>query len=199
MIVPAILVYTLLVWIAIRVGRTEETDSADPGQLWIYEHLWQPILRAAAIGGLIVTAYPDIFGATRKLPAFGHVLSGGPGHSGVLLDLLLVSSIVLPFVPVIGRLPALILPVQTAIACALIFSWLCKALGVAASFWPTWGVLGSFVVLAVAGHAGGLWLMSAWQEKTGESGGAEWYEAGVLVAQLPAVLIYTHSLGTRLH
>jgi hypothetical protein len=195
---PAILVYAFMIFVAIRIGRVEEADPTDRGQIWVYEHLWQPILRALAIGALIMTAYPALFDTARQLPEFSQVLSGS-GHTGIFLDLLFVSSIALPFIPVLGRQPALILPVQTAIACALVFAWLCRAIGIDASLWPSWGVIFTFVALATAGHFGGNSLMQYFGEDPDGGDGSEWYEAAVLIVQLPAVLIYTHSLGTQLH
>lgn len=177
------------------VERVEDV----PVSGWLAEHLALPLLRVLAMLVFLGLAYPVMFGL-EGLPPLPELLSGAPRRVTALVNLLFVMSALLAVLPLVGRVQAVVLPLQGMAACALMFSWVA---GAGASLWPGWDVLGAVGLWAGTTYALGSWSL----RRFGAYIDGRWELRGtrvllldtlMLVFQLPAILVYSLALGERL-
>ncbi len=170
--------------------------------VWLWEHLYLPLLRAAALVGFILVAYPGLFGVAEG-PGVGALIAGGHARLSHLLGVVFLLSLALPALPVVGS-PALALPVQGAAGSALVFHWLAEALGApAVGYWP-----GTPALLGAAALAYGAWWAARWASAALELTGRRLWnvadagevasQALLLFLQAPALLVYSLGLGRQL-
>lgn len=170
---------------------------------WLAEHVYLPLARVFSILIFIALAYPALFGQ-REAPGIHALLTGGEHRVGHLVNLAFLTSLLLPLLPLAGRLPALVLPAQGLLAAALLFDWLAQALGVDAQLWPGWVTAGFIVLWLILGQRLAVWIAN-WPHDTGipSTAGRDlervYYETAILFFQLPAILLYTLGLGEQLH
>ncbi|MCU0936549.1 MAG: hypothetical protein MUF66_10905 [Gammaproteobacteria bacterium] len=187
-----------LAWLSARVPK----HAGHSVVVWLWEHFYLPLLRAAALAGFILLAYPGLFGVAEG-PGVGALIADGHARVSHLLGVVFLLSLALPAVPVVGG-PALALPVQGAAGSALVFHWLAEALGVpAVGYWP-----GTPALLGAAALAYGAWWAAGWAasalELTGRrlwnvaDAGEVAYQALLLFLQAPALLVYSLGLGRQL-
>ena len=168
---------------------------------WLSEHIYLPLGRVFAVLMLIALAYPVLFGV-HDAPGILQLLRSGEQRVSHLVNVGFLLSLLLPFVPVFGRLPGLVLPVQALFAAAMLFHWLAQAHGVEAALWPGWLTAILIVVWLVLAHrlaSFGAGLFTDHSQPDGADWERTWYETALVFFQIPAVLLYTVRLGQQLH
>ena len=168
---------------------------------WLSEHIYLPLGRVFAVLILIALAYPALFGV-HDAPGILQLLRNGEQRVSHLVNVGFLLSLLLPFVPVFGRLPGLVLPVQTLFAAAMLFHWLAQTRGIEATLWPGWMTAILIVVWLVLAHrlaAFGAGLFTDHSRPDAAEWERTWYETALLIFQIPAVLLYTVRLGQQLH
>lgn len=169
---------------------------------WLAEHVYLPLARIFTILIFIALAYPAMFGL-REAPGIQTLLHGGEHRISHLVNLAFLLSLLLPLLPVAGRLPGLVLPAQGLLAAAMLFGWLAQARGVDVRLWPGWTTAALIVLWIVLGQRLAVWIA----QQLGETryhptdGDPErvYYETAILFFQVPAILLYTLGLGEQLH
>jgi len=200
--VTAYLLVSLLVeWLGGRLlARVSDIASTH----WLAEHLLIPAARALALVAFILFAYPTLFGLAEA-PKLAELLAAGRGRITSLVNLSFALSLLLPLLPVIGRLPALVLPIQGMAAASLLFHWLVATQPSAwIEYWPNWPALGILLAMAFAGHALARWLSDIFAtalQRHYEKAGLEAliYRSIILALQAPVILFYGLLLGRQLH
>lgn len=171
--------------------------------LWLWMHLYAPMMRAAILMAFLLMAYPILFGLTDA-PTVTLLLTGGDGRFGHLLGTVFLLSLVLPLVPAFAALPALVLPIQGIAGAALLFHWLTAATGATpVSYWPGGRVLLGVIALSWAAHwlavrAAGAIEHIARQRFQVADLGELLIEGLLLFLQAPAIILYTMALGGQL-
>ena len=200
----ALIAYTLVSLLVEWLGRRLLVSVGDiESSHWLAEHLLIPAARALALVVFILLAYPALFGLSEAAK-LGELLSAGRGRITSLVNLTFVLSLLLPLLPVIGRLPALVLPIQGMAAASLLFHWLVTSLPPQSiEFWPDWPVLGILLTMAFASHALARWLsavIATGLRQRFEKAGLEAlvYRSIILILQAPVILLYGLSLGQQL-
>ncbi len=193
-----------------RPSKTTQTGLAtrnllfdvDPG-VWLWARIYAPLLRAGALLAFMLIAYPTLFGLS-EMPSVTALLGDQEGRFGSMLGVIFLLALALPLLPVIGTLPALILPLQGAAAAAMLFRWLSQNVGAAdVSYWPGSATVLGMVVVSVAAY----WIATRVAriiERVGHKHlevadlGELVFEALLLFLQAPAVILYATALGRQL-
>ncbi|MBU1192592.1 MAG: hypothetical protein KKA36_09010 [Gammaproteobacteria bacterium] len=170
---------------------------------WLAEHIYLPLARVFSILLFIGLAYPALFGL-REAPGIHSLLSGGDHRVSHLINLGFLLSLFLPLLPIVGRLPSLILPAQGLLAAAMLFSWLAQAQALDVSLWPGWIIAGLVLVWAILGQRLAVWIAQQFGDQWNAQSSSEdrtrvYYETAILFFQIPAILLYTLKLGEQLH
>ncbi len=202
-LVAALLGYAILSALeALASARLHARLDSGSG-LWLWSHVYAPMLRAATLLLFIIVAYPTLYGLADA-PSVSSLLSAGEGRFGHILGIIFVLTLVLPLLPVVGPVPALVLPVQGVVTAALLFRWLASSLEVrGVSYWPGAEVTLGIVALSVAAY----WLAGHGArviERLGQKQldvadlGELAREALVLLLQAPAIVLYAMALGSQI-
>ncbi len=170
---------------------------------WLAEHVYLPLARIFSILLFISLAYPALFGL-REAPGIFSLLADGEHRVSHLINLGFLLSLLLPLLPVLGRLPSLVLPAQGLLAAAMLFTWLARTRDLEVSLWPGWITMGLVLLWAVLGQRIAVWIAQQcgdhWNtHNTSEDQNRVYYEMAILFFQIPAILLYTLSLGEQLH
>ncbi len=187
---------------ALASARLHAHLDSDSG-LWLWGHIYAPMLRAATLLFFILVAYPALFGLAEA-PSVTSLLSAGEGRFGHILGIVFVLTLVLPLLPVVGPVPALVLPVQGVVTAGLLFHWLASSLEVSGvSFWPGAKVTLGIIALSVAaywlaGHGARLVEHLGHKQLDVADLGEITRETLVLLLQAPAIVLYTMALGSQL-
>lgn len=169
---------------------------------WGTQHVWLPLARIAAILLFIVAAFPVIYGLDSDI-AIGDIL-----HSeriDTLINTLFVISLLLPLIPVVGRIHALVLPLQSLAAAQLLFNWLNQhAYQQDISLLPSLSAWLQTILLVIASHGISLWLakhIGLWLDDQFNVEGFDelLLQSILLILQAPLLLIYTVELGRQLN
>lgn len=168
---------------------------------WLTEHVYLPLGRVFSILVFIALAYPALYGL-REAPGVFELLRGGEHRMSHLINAGFLLSLLLPLLPVLGRLPDLVLPLQGLLAAAMLFHWLAQARGTEVNLWPGWFtalaiVIWLTVAQRLAARIAGL-LVDPWHPDSADRERIG-YETAVLFFQVPALLLYTVGLGEQLH
>ena len=176
---------------------------------WGTQRLALPLGRAFGVVTFLFLAYPEIYGVDAgTVPTVRTVLSAGPHRSSDLLNILFFSSLGVSLIPVLGRFPALVLPVQGIAGATLLFHWMNAALDekqhIVISYWPGAGAVGTLVLVVLAAH----WIavrVVAWIEDRADASETQPQLIGLLIGEwmlalfsLVPVLTYTVFLGRQL-
>ena len=171
-----------------------------PVSEWVLERVGRPLARALAMAAFILAAYPTLFGwdAAPLLPTLaeeGH-------HLRDLVNLAFLLTLLLPFVPVIGQVAGLILPVQGITLACLVLHWVGTSTGIDVSYWPGAGAFAVALALALPAPFAARRLAATagrWMDRrTEREGFASVLAEGLLLAfQAPAILAFTHTLGRQ--
>jgi len=194
----AVLIITglaLLEWIIHRPGHPVLTT--------ISERVIEPLYRAFVLVAFIFMAYPLIYGIEEAVPIAG-LLANGKYRADQLINLVFLTSLILPVLPVIGKRIELILPVQAIVCCMMVFNWLAQHRQITAfSYWPGLDVVMVIALLAVISH----WLAVNIAKNTGSLLDEHFNVTGfedlisqsiILFMQAPAILVYSLGLGRQL-
>ncbi len=202
-LIAAFFIYGVLsVALAFAVARLHGRFEQNANQ-WFWEHFYVPLLRATILMGFVLLAYPVLFGVLEA-PPVGDLLAGGRGRFGHLLGIVFVLSLLLPLLPVVGSIPALVLPIQGIAAAALVFHWMTDAIGLTStSYWPGLSLMAVLVALAWGTHwfaAHALGTTEALARNYLELADLDdiVHEGLTLVLQAPVIIVYTLALGSQL-
>lgn len=159
---------------------------------WLAEQVYLPLARILSILLFISLAYPVLFGL-REAPGIYSLLAGGEQRISQLINLGFLLSLFLPLLPVIGRVPSLVLPAQGMLAAAVLFNWLAPSQGLTVSLWPGWITLGWVLLWAVLGQRLAVWIAQQlgehWNpQEISEDQTRVYYETTILLFQIPAIL-----------
>lgn len=201
----ALLLYTLLV-IALEflTARLQHAVHEVTVTAWLLEHVGLPWTRVIALLVFIFLAYPALFGL-REAPSLADLLLSRDGRVSTLINTAFVLSLLLPLLPMAGNWKGIVLPLQAIAVSSLLFHWLTLNLGQAdVHYWPGWGIALIIIVLApttqwLAQH-GSHWL-GAHIDRLSEREGFDTllYEGLLMLLQVPAILLYTLTLGRQLN
>jgi hypothetical protein len=168
---------------------------------WIAEHVYLPLARVFSLLLFIALAYPALFGL-REAPPLIDLLNSGEQRVSHLINLGFLLSLLLPLLPLFGRLPSLVLPIQSLLAAATLFHWLAAARGIEVDLWPGGIAATAIVVWLVLAQRLAAWLAEALIDHNQlHSADREriYFETALLFFQVPAILLYTVGLGEQLH
>jgi uncharacterized membrane protein len=175
-----------------------------PASEWIFEHFVLPAGRAFMLVVFILIAYPALFGLPNA-PDIDLLLQGGPHRMTTLMNVIVILPVLLlPLIPVIGGMHAMVLPLQGIAASALLFHWLAQSyhkpeLG----YWPGFPIVGLVIVLAILSHATARWIAGLIAEQIERDLNVSQanevvYNIVVSAFQIPVILVYTLALGRKL-
>jgi hypothetical protein len=169
---------------------------------WLFEHVVIPIARAMTLVLFILVAYPALFGL-EAAPPLGELLAADRLRLTTLLNLVFLLTLLLPLVPVIGRLQELVLPLQGITAATLLFRWLAAESPREIHYWPGLMTVLGLLLLASLTHwlAKGLaqQLAQGLDRTLGRAGSDKLiHRSVVMLMQMPVILLYTLSLGRQL-
>lgn len=167
------------------------------------ERVIEPLYRAFVLVVFIFMAYPLIYGLEEAIPVMD-LLADGEYRADQLVNLVFLTSLILPVFPVIGKHIELILPVQAIVCCMMVFNWLAQHRQITAfSYWPGLDVVMVIALLAVISH----WLAVNIAKNTGSHLDEHFNVTGfedlisqsiILFMQAPAILVYSLGLGRQL-
>lgn len=170
---------------------------------FIFEKFLIPLARAAGLMVFILLCYPVLFGLTEA-PALTQLLSTGSLRSSTLMNVMFIVPLLFSLIPVVGSIPALILPMQAIAGSSLVFSWMQGALNIERiHYLPDSLTLLLIILLAILTHTAARWLSLQLSEKINQTfklndGQKIAYRIVVVAAQMPVILIYTQGLGAQL-
>lgn len=170
---------------------------------WMWQAIIEPLYRAFVLVCFIFIAYPVIFGL-EQADSISMLLSVDEDRSHHLLNLVFISSLLLPLLPVIGKWTELILPIQAILCCMMVFSWLAASLGIEQySLWPGTFILVVIVMLALLTHFLSVqiakWAGDHLDQHFNVTGFEKIIaEIIILFMQAPAVVIYSLGLGRQI-
>ena len=195
----------ILLAIAVEIISRKILDILDDVSVseWLFEKIFIPLFRALELMIFILLAYPVLFGL-NEAPPISQMLSDGSHRINTLLNILFVLPLLFSLLPIFGRMPSLLLPVQGIAGSTLIFSWMQAALQRDnIQYVPNVMVIVVIVLLAVVSHAVAKWVALHLSHAVNrffhiDDGQKIVYRIVVVVAQLPVILIYTTGLGRQL-
>ncbi|MCG8324804.1 MAG: hypothetical protein MI673_04745 [Thiotrichales bacterium] len=174
-----------------------------PVLMSLWDVIVEPLYRAAVLVCFIFLAYPVIFGLENATGILT-LLSEGENRTDHLINLVFISSLFLPFIPVAGKWMELILPLQAILCCMMVFSWLAQNHGLTDySYWPGTIVVLTIILLASFTH----WLSVFISKRAGNSLDQHFNVTGfeeltgesiIVFMQAPAILVYSLSLGQQI-
>lgn len=175
-----------------------------PVSEWIFAHFVLPAGRAFMLVVFIIIAYPALFGLSTA-PAIDLLMQAGPNRMTTLVNVIVVLPVILlPLIPVIGGMHAMVLPLQGMVASSLLFHWLTQAYDKPdLSYWPGFNVVGLVIVLAILSHAAARWTAGVIAEQIQRDLNIDHanevvYNIVVSAFQIPVILVYTLALGRKL-
>jgi len=170
---------------------------------WMFEKIFIPLFRALELMIFILLAYPVLFGI-NEAPPLSQLLSTGSHRIHTLVNILFVLPLLFSLIPIFGRMPSLLLPVQGIAGSTLVFSWMQAALHVQnIRYMPGFIVIAAIILLAILSHTVAKWAGLYLSERVNQAfhiddGQKVIYRIVVVIAQLPVILIYTTGLGSQL-
>lgn len=168
---------------------------------WMHAHIGLPFARVILVLVFILSAYPALYGVDF-LPSLGDILFEHSGRLHSLINWLFISSLVIPFIPMVGIIPALVIPIQSILATAMLFNWAAPDISTITLI-PTLWVFLLFIVLSIVTHK----VAKLFAEFIGKSFKHKFnqqdithliYESSLLAFQVPAILVYGFYLGMQL-
>lgn len=155
-----------------------------------------PLLRLGTLIVLVFVAYPELFARPDlALPSLATTLSVPRDWLADSINFLVIGTFLLPSIPVIGRRPELVVPLQSAILIALLFTWTATASGLA--HFTAWPGLATTIELVCYAWLGGFIGRRAMLLVPGERWDRSAIDMAVLLFQLPAIWRYSQALGTQ--
>ncbi len=187
--------------IIFALEKVQEKFQISPTLEWLHDHVFYPLVRVVLVLIFVLTAYPNLYGIDQ-LPELRTVLFEQTSRIHSLINWLFLVSLIIPFLPMAGIIPALIVPIQSILATALLFHW--ATTGVEnISLLPTVWILLFFLILCVATHMVAKifakFVGSRIDNKINRNDVSHLvYESTLLIFQVPAILIYGFYLGSQI-
>ena len=160
---------------------------------WLADHVYLPALRMPALIGLVLAAYPALYG-----------LGSGPPLNALLdfnwfgraLNILFILPLLFSLLPLAGRLSALVLPLQGMALTALLFMPLAADAGIDnPGYLATPGEAALVLVFGIGGHFLGTLVAERLPRRRLALPA---YDFMVLLCQVPAILVYGNALGRQI-
>lgn len=170
---------------------------------YIFEKFLIPLARAVGLMIFILLCYPVLFGLTEA-PPLHQLLAEGSLRTSTLMNVLFIVPLLFSLIPVIGSIPAFLLPVQGIAGSSLVFSWMQGALDIEKiQYVPNWITILLIVLFAILTHAAARWLSLHLSDQVNrvfniDDGQKIVYRISIVAAQMPVIIIYTQGLGTQL-
>ena len=170
---------------------------------FIFEKFLIPLARALGLMVFILLCYPVLFGLTEA-PPLSQLLSTGSLRSNTLMNVMFIVPLLFSLIPIVGSIPALILPVQGIAGSSLAFSWMQGALKVEQiQYLPDGATILFIILLAIVTHTVARWISLHISENINrkfnlDDGHKIAYRIVVVAAQMPVIIIYTQGLGSQL-
>jgi len=203
-VIFAILVFVLISIATEIVGqRILLIFEQVPVSEFIFEKFLIPLARAVGLMVFILLCYPVLFGLSEA-PPLSLLLSSGSLRSSTLMNVMFIVPLLFSLIPVIGSIPALILPVQGIAGASLVFSWMQGALRVnEVHYLPDGVTFLVIVLLAIVTHTAARWVSLQITEEINrrfniDDGQKIAYRIIVVAAQMPVIIIYTQGLGAQM-
>jgi len=168
---------------------------------WTTQHIWLPLARIVAILLFICMAHPVLFGI-ESASSISTLLDSK--RINTLINVLFVVSVLLPLLPLVGRMHSLILPIQSLAAAQLLFSWMNQHdYQTEVSLLPSFSTAALLGVLIVASHFVGKLIARQVGQILDESFNVDGstdliFQSVLLLLQGPLLLVYTVGLGAQL-
>ena len=169
----------------------------------MWEKLGMPLYRALVIAIFVLSTYPVIFGI-KEAPDLSELLFIGEGRVIGIVNILFLISLLFPFIPFVGRHSGLVLPVQAIACCVMIFSWLADYYGLNNyTVIPDLSIIIAIIIISILTYSLAKWLaheFGANLDKKFNLDGCQELIApsAILFFQIPAILLYSFSLGEQL-
>jgi len=203
-VIFAIFVFVLICIMTEIIGqRLLVSFEQAPVSEFIFEKFLIPLARAAGLMIFILLCYPVLFGLNEG-PPLSQLLSTGSLRTSTLMNVMFITPLLFSLIPVVGSIPALILPVQGIAGSSLVFSWTQGTLKVEKIHYIPDGVTLLLIILfAILTHAAARWISLYLSETINynfniDDGQKIAYRIVVVAAQMPVILIYTQGLGAQL-
>jgi len=203
-VIFGILVFVLICIATEIVGqRVLRVIEHVPVSEYLFDKFLIPLARAVGLMVFILLCYPVLFGLTDA-PPMSQLLSTGSLRTSTLMNVMFIVPLLFSLIPVIGSIPALILPVQGIAGSSLVFSWMQGALEIEEiAFLPDGVTVLLIILLAILTHSAARWLSLHLSEMINQrfninDGQKLAYRIVVVAAQMPVILIYTQGLGSQL-
>lgn len=203
-VVLAIAVFVLICIATEIIGQKVLNIFEDhPVSEFIFDKFLIPLARAVGLMIFILLCYPILYGITDA-PPLSQLLSEGSLRTNTLMNVMFIVPLLFSLIPVIGSLPALVLPVQGIAGSSLVFSWMQGAMKVQnIQYIPSGITVLVIILLAILTHAGARWLSHHLSENINrifqiDDGHKIAYRIVIVAAQMPVILIYTQGLGAQL-
>jgi len=204
-IIAAILIFTLLSITIEIIGWKLLLYFQDANvNEWMLERIFIPLARAIALMIFILLCYPILFGITQA-PSLESLLTSGSHRINLLMNVLFVLPLMFSLVPVFGRIPALLLPIQGIAGSTLVFSWMQAATPHSREihYIPGLSIVIVILLMALITHRLAKWLsvfISDYINDRYQILDSEKiiYRILIVATQLPVILVYTRGLGAQL-
>lgn len=176
-------------------GETWLVEKFDRSQanIWLLDHVYLPALRLPALIGFVLASYPSLYG-----------LESGPPLAALLdfdwfgqaLNILFLLPLLLSLLPVAGRMPAFVLPLQGMVLAALLFMPLVTVMNIDnPDYRPDITTLFALTGFGIGGHFLGNTLAVRLPQRKFALPARD---AIILIFQAPAILAYGRALGSGL-
>ncbi len=164
---------------------------------WLTERIYLPLLRYAAVLVLLLLGYPHIFGISDA-PSLGQLFASGTGRIDLLMNIGLALSLALPLIPVVNQVPGIILSTQAILTACAVLSWMAPQMGVTnPHYFMGWPVVFAVLSLNVMAYLLGRALLALFTDWQRSRTRLLLLDGLRLLAEIPAVLIYTFALGRQ--
>lgn len=195
----AIFLYVIVAVVVLRIeARLLPTTEGVAVVDWITERVYLPLLRYGAVLVFLLAGYPHIFGIDDA-PPVQELFTAGSGRLDLLINIGLALSLALPLIPVANQVPGIVLTAQAVLTACVLVSWLAPHLGVnEPRYFMGWPIIAAVFALNVLAWLMGRALLAVFDEARQSRGRLLLMDGLRLLAELPAVLIYTFALGRQL-
>ncbi len=199
----ALSIYSLLVILTLRYLGNIHKHLTHSVLQWPWANIGLPLLRSGLMLIFILMAYPTIFGIVDA-PPLAALFDENATRMNYLVNILFLTTLLFPLIPVIGKWEELILPVQAIAASSVLFSWTATEMGISTvHYWPGFLTTGFILLWAFITHwlarAGSQYLGEAIDSKYNVTYSGELLSRGILlILQSPAILIFSVALGRQL-
>lgn len=164
---------------------------------WMTERIYLPLLRYAAVLALLLFGYPQIFGISDA-PTLTQLFADDTRRIDLLMNIGLALSLALPLIPIANQVPGIILSAQAILTACVLVSWMAPQMGIAEpKYFMGWPVVLAVASLNVLAYLMGRALLALFADAHRTRGHLLLMDGLRLLAEIPAVLIYTFALGRQ--